>query len=111
MLPVLNSLGISAALYGNVSAMTFLFSLFVSNGFCKHDFDFGIETLEKLAGQSNFPWLISNAFDIHSKKVRRHPLSLSVGRAAESNNAAACKRASAAAAGPPRRQNWGHGPD
>ena len=42
MVPVLNSLGIAAACYGN------------------HDFDFGVDHLLKLKGLCNFPWLLSN---------------------------------------------------
>ncbi|KAJ9057065.1 hypothetical protein DSO57_1026095 [Entomophthora muscae] len=42
MVPVLNHLRIDVACYGN------------------HDFDFGVPVLEDLAGQCNFPWLLSN---------------------------------------------------
>ncbi|KAI9230873.1 MAG: Metallo-dependent phosphatase-like protein [Piptocephalis tieghemiana] len=42
MIPPLNLLGIDVACYGN------------------HDFDFGTPSLEKLAGATNFPWLLSN---------------------------------------------------
>ncbi|KAI8055652.1 Metallo-dependent phosphatase-like protein [Syncephalis plumigaleata] len=45
MVPVVNKLNIDVACYGN------------------HDFDFGVANLEKLAGQCNFPWLLSNVFD------------------------------------------------
>eukprot|EP00662_Eupelagonemidae_sp_cell21_P021323 gene21323-63900_t len=44
MVPVLNKADVECALYGN------------------HDFDFGIDTLERLAAQCRFPWLMSNAF-------------------------------------------------
>eukprot|EP01062_Namystynia_karyoxenos_P018931 TRINITY_DN17074_c0_g1_i1.p1 TRINITY_DN17074_c0_g1~~TRINITY_DN17074_c0_g1_i1.p1 ORF type:complete len:634 (+),score=185.96 TRINITY_DN17074_c0_g1_i1:84-1904(+) len=44
MVPILNSAGVDCSVYGN------------------HDFDFGIETLEYLARQCRFPWLLSNAF-------------------------------------------------
>jgi len=52
MITALNELNISAACYGN------------------HDFDHGIPNLIKQARQSNFPWLISNAFDALSGEVR-----------------------------------------
>lgn len=42
MVPVLNSLDIKCAVYGN------------------HDFDFGVEHLVQLAGEMDFPWLMSN---------------------------------------------------
>ena len=29
--------------------------------------DFGVDTLVDLIGETNFPWLISNAFDIETK--------------------------------------------
>merc|ERR1719500_137701 len=45
MVPVLNQLGVHCAVYGN------------------HDFDFGLETLECLAGRTEFPWLMSNVID------------------------------------------------
>ncbi|XP_028410070.1 uncharacterized protein LOC114532703 [Dendronephthya gigantea] len=50
MLPVLNCLGINAAVYGN------------------HDFDFGVDELVDFANESNFPWLMSNVFDKHTKR-------------------------------------------
>ena len=42
MVPVLNGIGVHTACYGN------------------HDFDFGVENLEDLAGKCEFPWLMSN---------------------------------------------------
>ena len=42
MVPVLNKLSIAAACVGN------------------HDFDFGMDNLIALTGQTNFPWLLSN---------------------------------------------------
>eukprot|EP00908_Phaeocystis_cordata_P013571 Transcript_24638.p1 GENE.Transcript_24638~~Transcript_24638.p1 ORF type:complete len:601 (+),score=299.50 Transcript_24638:121-1923(+) len=45
MVPVLNCFNIHTACFGN------------------HDFDFGVENLEQLAHDTNFPWLISNVFD------------------------------------------------
>jgi len=45
MVPVLNSLGVHAAVYGN------------------HDFDFGVEHLVSIAGRTSFPWLMSNVRD------------------------------------------------
>jgi 5'-nucleotidase len=50
MLPILNKLEISAACIGN------------------HDFDFGIENLISLINDTNFPWLISNCFDVKSRR-------------------------------------------
>ncbi|XP_046842801.1 mannosylglucosyl-3-phosphoglycerate phosphatase-like isoform X2 [Xenia sp. Carnegie-2017] len=50
MLPVLNCLGITAAVYGN------------------HDFDFGVDELVDFANESNYPWLLSNVFDKHTKQ-------------------------------------------
>ncbi|CEM27002.1 unnamed protein product [Vitrella brassicaformis CCMP3155] len=45
MVPFLNMMNIHTACFGN------------------HDFDFGLDHLEYLAGSCNFPWLISNAWD------------------------------------------------
>jgi len=45
MIPALNAIGIHTACYGN------------------HDFDFGLDQLEKMAAENNFPWLISNCTD------------------------------------------------
>jgi len=45
MVPALNAVGIHTACYGN------------------HDFDFGVDQLVEMAGQNNFPWLISNCID------------------------------------------------
>ncbi|KAJ3120840.1 hypothetical protein HK098_004205 [Nowakowskiella sp. JEL0407] len=45
---VVNHLDIDAACYGN------------------HDFDFGVDQLVSLAGQCNFPWLLSNVFEPNS---------------------------------------------
>lgn len=45
MIPVLNGAGVEVAVFGN------------------HDFDFGVGQLETLAGQCNFPWLMSNVVD------------------------------------------------
>lgn len=45
MVPFLNMLRIHTAVFGN------------------HDFDFGIDHLEYLAGSTRFPWLLSNVFD------------------------------------------------
>jgi 5'-nucleotidase len=45
MIPVLNSAGTHVAVYGN------------------HDFDFGLEVLDKWAAKCNFPWLMSNVID------------------------------------------------
>lgn len=48
MVPILNSIGVHAAVTGN------------------HDYDFGVEALrERLAGW-NFPWLLSNVLDIQT---------------------------------------------
>ncbi|XP_055892779.1 mannosylglucosyl-3-phosphoglycerate phosphatase-like [Biomphalaria glabrata] len=52
MIPVLNELGVAAAVYGN------------------HDFDFGVDHLEDFADQCNFPWLLSNVKDM----VNNEPL-------------------------------------
>lgn len=45
MVPVLNSVGTHVAVFGN------------------HDFDFGLEVLQKWVEKSNFPWLMSNVID------------------------------------------------
>jgi len=45
MVPALNAVGINTACYGN------------------HDFDFGVDQLVDMAGDNNFPWLISNVVD------------------------------------------------
>lgn len=45
MVTALNAVGIHTACYGN------------------HDFDFGIDQLEEMAAETNFPWLISNVSD------------------------------------------------
>lgn len=45
MPPVLNHIGVHVASLGN------------------HDFDFGIEELQKRMGEFNFPWLLSNVLD------------------------------------------------
>ena len=50
MIPVLNAAGVDVAVYGN------------------HDFDFGVENLEKLAEQCKFPWLMSNVVDKSTKQ-------------------------------------------
>ncbi|CAG5129813.1 unnamed protein product [Candidula unifasciata] len=52
MIPVLNELGVAAAVYGN------------------HDFDFGVDHLEDMAEQCKFPWLLSNVNDM----VNNEPL-------------------------------------
>ncbi|BFZ13573.1 hypothetical protein BsWGS_16611 [Bradybaena similaris] len=52
MIPVLNELGVAAAVYGN------------------HDFDFGVDHLEDVAEQCKFPWLLSNVNDM----VNNEPL-------------------------------------
>jgi len=48
MVPVLNSLGVHCAVYGN------------------HDFDFGLDTLEGLVEKTEFPWLMSNVVDLET---------------------------------------------
>lgn len=45
MIPVLNSVGVHCAVYGN------------------HDFDFGVDHLEDMAEKCEFPWLLSNITD------------------------------------------------
>lgn len=45
MIPVLNSVGTDVAVFGN------------------HDFDFGLEVLQKWVEKCNFPWLMSNVID------------------------------------------------
>ncbi|CAI8034918.1 Probable 5'-nucleotidase, partial [Geodia barretti] len=45
MVPVLNSLGVHLATYGN------------------HEFDFGVEHLVEIANQTEFPWLMGNVRD------------------------------------------------
>ncbi|KAF8906004.1 Metallo-dependent phosphatase-like protein [Gymnopilus junonius] len=51
MVPVLNELGIDAAVVGN------------------HDFDFGYPHLSKLITNTNFPWLLSNIIDTSTSRV------------------------------------------
>lgn len=50
MIPVLNSAGTHVAVYGN------------------HDFDFGLEVLDKWAAKCNFPWLMSNVIDNETER-------------------------------------------
>lgn len=50
MIPVLNGLDVSVACVGN------------------HDFDFGVECLENLIGECNFPWLMSNVLDEETRQ-------------------------------------------
>lgn len=45
MVPVLNSVGTHVAVFGN------------------HDFDFGLDVLQKWVEKTNFPWLMSNVID------------------------------------------------
>ncbi|XP_065064336.1 trifunctional nucleotide phosphoesterase protein YfkN-like [Rhopilema esculentum] len=45
MIPILNKIGVHAALYGN------------------HDFDFGVDELIQFKKQTKFPWLLSNVAD------------------------------------------------
>ncbi|KAK3597557.1 hypothetical protein CHS0354_018152 [Potamilus streckersoni] len=45
MIPILNLLGVRCAVLGN------------------HDFDFGVDHLEDVMAQTNFPWLMSNVYD------------------------------------------------
>eukprot|EP01090_Pellita_catalonica_P020881 TRINITY_DN7663_c0_g1_i1.p1 TRINITY_DN7663_c0_g1~~TRINITY_DN7663_c0_g1_i1.p1 ORF type:complete len:588 (-),score=105.66 TRINITY_DN7663_c0_g1_i1:854-2617(-) len=51
MVPILNALNISAAVYGN------------------HDFDFGIETLKQLTKESTYPWLLSNVDSLNKSPL------------------------------------------
>eukprot|EP00918_Siedleckia_nematoides_P005763 GHVU01012665.1.p1 GENE.GHVU01012665.1~~GHVU01012665.1.p1 ORF type:complete len:662 (-),score=158.75 GHVU01012665.1:335-2320(-) len=48
MVPFLNMIKVHTACYGN------------------HDFDFGVDQLEYLAGSTQFPWLLSNVFEANS---------------------------------------------
>lgn len=50
MVPVLNALGVTLAMYGN------------------HDFDFGIEAAVKLTSGTNFPWMLANIHDNRTGK-------------------------------------------
>lgn len=50
MVPVLNELGIDMSCLGN------------------HDFDFGLDNLQRLLSQTNFPWLLSNVVDSSTGK-------------------------------------------
>ncbi|KAK7114887.1 mannosylglucosyl-3-phosphoglycerate phosphatase-like [Littorina saxatilis] len=52
MIPVLNGIGVDCAVFGN------------------HDFDFGVDHLEKITEQTTFPWLLSNIRD----NINREPL-------------------------------------
>ncbi|XP_012556958.2 5'-nucleotidase [Hydra vulgaris] len=51
MIPVMNAIGVNAALYGN------------------HDFDFGVDQLINFKRKTNFPWLISNVKDKITKTL------------------------------------------
>ncbi|XP_054722641.1 trifunctional nucleotide phosphoesterase protein YfkN-like [Uloborus diversus] len=50
MIPVLNSLGVHCAVFGN------------------HDFDFGVDILTDFSSRTHFPWLISNVIDNETEK-------------------------------------------
>eukprot|EP00118_Oscarella_pearsei_P011867 m.83044 g.83044 ORF g.83044 m.83044 type:complete len:568 (+) comp36325_c0_seq4:142-1845(+) len=50
MVPVLNAAGVEVAVYGN------------------HDFDFGVDNLESVAGKTTAVWLLSNVTDSESKE-------------------------------------------
>lgn len=50
MVPVLKALNVNTCCYGN------------------HDFDHGLEHLEKLTGDTGMPWLLSNVYDVKTKK-------------------------------------------
>ena len=50
MVPVLKALNVNTCCYGN------------------HDFDHGLEHLEKLAKDTEMPWLLSNVYDVKTKK-------------------------------------------
>jgi 5'-nucleotidase len=59
MVPVINQFNIKAAVYGN------------------HDFDFGVSQLEKLASQTNFPWLLTNVLKPDSDEVHHRFIAVS----------------------------------
>lgn len=50
MVPIMNTIGVDVAALGN------------------HDFDFGIEELEKRMAEFQFPWIISNVLDSRTNK-------------------------------------------
>lgn len=50
MVPIMNTIGVDVAALGN------------------HDFDFGIQELEKRMAEFEFPWIISNVLDSRTKK-------------------------------------------
>eukprot|EP01060_Flectonema_neradi_P029928 TRINITY_DN4249_c1_g1_i1.p1 TRINITY_DN4249_c1_g1~~TRINITY_DN4249_c1_g1_i1.p1 ORF type:complete len:1017 (+),score=181.89 TRINITY_DN4249_c1_g1_i1:48-3098(+) len=67
MVPILNELEMTCAVYGN------------------HDFDFGVEELSKLTGLSNCPWLMTNIIDIRTGKPAAEGLSHLVFTATDRN--------------------------
>uniref|UniRef100_A0A4W3K413 Snake venom 5'-nucleotidase-like n=1 Tax=Callorhinchus milii TaxID=7868 RepID=A0A4W3K413_CALMI len=56
MIPILNAFGVQCAVFGN------------------HEFDFGVDLLEESASQMNFPWLLSNVFDLFTLRPLGHGL-------------------------------------
>ncbi|XP_030620769.1 5'-nucleotidase-like [Chanos chanos] len=54
MVDILNQLGVHCAVIGN------------------HEFDFGVDVLEELTPQMNFPWLLSNVYDRFTSQMLGH---------------------------------------
>lgn len=48
MVPILNAMNVAVSCVGN------------------HDFDFGVENMEKLNKECNFPWLMANVLDVNT---------------------------------------------
>ncbi|XP_036382207.1 snake venom 5'-nucleotidase-like [Megalops cyprinoides] len=54
MVEILNKLGVHCAVYGN------------------HEFDFGVDHLEEMTSQMDFPWLLSNVYDRFTSETLGH---------------------------------------
>ncbi|XP_048458433.1 trifunctional nucleotide phosphoesterase protein YfkN-like isoform X3 [Rhincodon typus] len=54
MIPILNAFGVQCAVFGN------------------HEFDFGVDLLEDVISEMNFPWLLSNVYDLFTSEPLGH---------------------------------------
>uniref|UniRef100_UPI00398EC83B mannosylglucosyl-3-phosphoglycerate phosphatase-like isoform X1 n=1 Tax=Pristiophorus japonicus TaxID=55135 RepID=UPI00398EC83B len=54
MIPILNTFGVQCAVFGN------------------HEFDFGVDLLEEIISEMNFPWLLSNVYDLFTSEPLGH---------------------------------------